>query len=193
MNDSVVFDAYYNWADDKQDVSFEKMQELIYGYANSKPDEIPPTIDEILKSSNINTILDYGGGLGRNLPTLLSYSKHVDYADLSNYKVKFGEYIDKLEYKEKTYIDGLVLDKLPKDYDLVYASVVLQHIVDDTVYERIVKTLAERTRFLLILQNLNVAEKYSIIRNSFELVHSQIDETGFNNCPHKFLLYKTIS
>lgn len=164
-----------------------------FGCKNSKPDEIPPSIDEILKSLNINTILDYGAGLGRNLPTLLSYSKHVDYVDLSNYKVKFGEYIDKLEYKEKTYIDGLVLDKLPKDYDLVYASVVLQHIVDDTVYERIVKTIAEKTRFLLIVQNLYIPEKYSIIKNSFELVHSHIDETGFNNYPHKFLLYKTIS
>lgn len=192
MNTLSVFDSYYNWTEDKKDVTFEEMQELIFGNKNTKPDDIPECIDEILRSSNISSILDYGAGLGRNLPILLSYSKHVDYADLENYRLKFGDYINNMEYEDKIYLGGLVLDNLSKDYDLIYASVVLQHIVDNDIYESIVKALAEKTRFLLIVQNVLTPVKYAILNGSFDIVRSETVSGVFNNHPHNFILYKAI-
>ena len=56
-------------------------------------DFLPNKIDVFLKNLHLTSILDYGAGLGRNLPMLQKYSCDiVDYIELTNYKNKFSEY-----------------------------------------------------------------------------------------------------
>ena len=61
---------------------------------------------------------------------------------------------------------------LSKKYDLIYASVVLQHIVDDEIYSKIVEILATKCKYLLLIQNKDVLVK-PIFNNFFDLIYTE--------------------
>ena len=169
----------------------ETMKFLITGQKQFEPDTLPQKIKDILKTLPIHSILDYGAGLGRNLPLLLQTSDNVDYIDLLKYKEKFEKEVNELSYKEKYYIgENYLPDMLDKKYDLIYASVVLQHIVDNEVYEKIVKILAEKTTYLLILQNGHVPIKPTL-NSYFDLLDSDVDNVTFKTGTHNCYLYKS--
>ena len=184
-----VYDRYFDWSENKLE-NVETMKFLITGQKQFEPDTLPQKIKDMLKTLPIHSILDYGAGLGRNLPLLLQTSDNVDYIDLLKYKEKFEKEVNELSYKEKYYIgENYLPDMLDKKYDLIYASVVLQHIVDNEVYEKIVKILAEKTTYLLILQNGYPIKP--ILHSYFDFMERDVDNVTFINNTHTCYLYKS--
>jgi SAM-dependent methyltransferase len=191
MESKKLFDEYYDWLLDKTDITLENMERIIFGFENSTPDFLPNKIDVFLKNLHITSILDYGAGLGRNLPMLQKYSCDiVDYIDLANYENKFSEYIDSLSYNNKFYINGVLPDLLDKKYDLIYASVVLQHIIDDETFEKIIKILAEKSKYLVIVQNCEVPIK-KIMNLYYDFICEETESTTFKGVKHSFIIYKS--
>jgi len=191
MESKKLFDEYYDWSLDKTDITLENMERIIFGFENSTPDVLPNKIDVFLKNLHITSILDYGAGLGRNLPMLQKYSCDiVDYIDLANYENKFSEYIDSLSYNNKFYINGVLPDLLDKKYDLIYASVVLQHIIDDEITEKIIKILAEKSKYLVIVQNCMVPIK-KIMNLYYDFICEETESTTFKGLNHSFIIYKS--
>ena len=128
-NTNSIYDSYYDWQQLKTNINVTDMKYIIAGQKEFNTDYLPKKINNILQNLPINSILDYGAGLGRNLPLLLQFSNNIDYIDLLNYKEEFEKNINDLEYKNKYYINDNLPDMLDKKYDLIYASVVFQHIV----------------------------------------------------------------
>ena len=191
MESKNIFDGYYDWSLDKSEITLEQMKRLIFGFENTTPDFLPNKIDVFLKNLHLTSILDYGAGLGRNLPMLQKYSCDiVDYIELTNYKNKFSEYIDSLSYNNKFYINGFLPDLLDKKYDLIYASVVLQHIIDDEIFEKIIQILAEKSKYLVIVQNCNVPIK-KIMNLYYHFICEETESTTFNGLNHSFNIYKS--
>jgi hypothetical protein len=78
---------------------------------------------------------------------------------------------------------------LSKKYDLIYASVVLQHIVNDEIYSKIVEILATKCKYLLIIQNEGVLVK-PIFYNFFNLICTE-DYVGSFPCMHIYSIYSS--
>jgi SAM-dependent methyltransferase len=164
------------------------MKQLIVGSDKFEPDILSSSIHEKIIELNISTILDYGAGLGRNLSLLKNYSNYVDYLDLLNYEKNYSEYINNLGYNEIYYIQ-MIPDILSKKYDLIFASVVLQHIVNDEIYSKIVEILAKKCKYLLLIQNSGRLVK-PIFYNFFDLIHNE-DYVGSFPCIHTYSIYKS--
>ena len=79
-----------------------------------------------------------------------------------------------------------------KKYDLIYASVVLQHIVDDNIYSKIVELLSKNCKYLIIVQHKDIPVKL-IVDNYFTMIHKETYVGNFpNNILHNYLIYKSI-
>ena len=184
-----IYDVYYDWQESKTKLNLTEMKFIIAGQTKFNTDYLPKKINNILQNLPINSILDYGAGLGRNLPLLLKFTNNIDYIDLLNYKEKFEKTINDLEYKNKYYINDNLPDMLlDNKYDLIYASVVFQHIVDNDIYEQIIKILSEKTTYLVILQNFGIPIKEKIINSYFDLIDREDDVDTFKHCKHISLL-----
>jgi SAM-dependent methyltransferase len=189
-NTKTIYDNYYDWQKSKTNINVTDMKKIITGQKEFNTDYLPKKINNILQNLPISSILDYGAGLGRNLPLLLQFTNNIDYIDLLNYKQEFEKNINDLEYKNKYYINDNLPDMLDKKYDLIYASVVFQHIIDNDIYEQIIKILAEKTTYLVILQNFRVPIK-EIINSYFDLIECEDDVDTFKETKHISLLYKS--
>jgi hypothetical protein len=185
------YDDYYDWKTINDNLDVNEMEKIIFGeHLKNKSDILPENIDSILKKLSLESILDYGAGLGRNLPVLLNYSSNVDYIDLINYNNTFSKVIDSLNYSDKFYISDSLPESLNKNYSLIYASVVLQHIKKCDVYEGIIKILSNKCDYLLIVQNSDVKIK-NCMNNYFELVYFCDDNKTFDGINHTFYFYKS--
>jgi SAM-dependent methyltransferase len=186
---NVKYDTWFNWeVNDSIDIS--QFKEVISG-VNSKdfsPDFLSPFLLERLSQIKTDKVLDYGAGLGRNLPLLKKYSNNIDYIDLEQYQKNYIEYINNLDYNE-TYFIKMVPDCLiGKKYDLIYCSVVLQHIIDDETYEKIVKILTNACDHIFLVQNMSPIK--DIFFKYFELECEEITDNYFG-VDHRYCLFKT--
>jgi SAM-dependent methyltransferase len=188
-NNNTKYDTWFDWGvNDNIDIS--QFKEIISGVNSSEfnPDFLSPFLQEILSKIKTNKVLDYGAGLGRNLPLLKKYSNDIDYIDLEQYQKNYIEYINNLDYNETYFIEMTPDCLIGKKYDLIYCSVVLQHIIDDDIYEKIVKILSNSCDYLFLVQNMspikNVFFKY------FELEVEEITDVYFG-VNHRYGLYKT--
>lgn len=182
-----IYDTYYNWEGECDDI--DKMKTLITGVeSNFDSDKLHNSIDSYLMNLNIESVLDYGAGLGRNLPLLKKYSQSVDYLDLHVYEKNYLNYINDLGYSDKFFIEQI--PKLEKKYDLIYASVVLQHIIDDDVYTSIIKELWEHTDYLLVVQNRKSPIK-PVFNDYFNLEIGKTYRNMFKDA-HTYSIYKSI-
>jgi SAM-dependent methyltransferase len=180
-----IYDVYFNWQNNPENIV--RMKELIIGHSeNFEPDILASSIHKKLIELNISTVLDYGAGLGRNLSLLKKYSNQIDYLDLLNYEKNYSDYIKNLGYNEIYYVE-IIPNILSKKYDLIYASVVLQHIVDNEIYSKIVEILATKCKYLLLIQNENVLVK-PIFYNFFDLIYTE-DYVGSFPSMHIYSIY----
>lgn len=183
---SSIYDNYCNWQNNPANIVI--MKQLIVGSDKFEPDILTSLIHEKLIELNISTVLDYGAGLGRNLSLLKNYSNQVDYLDLLNYETNYSEYINSLGYNEIYYVE-MIPNILSKKYDLIYASVVLQHIVNDEIYSTIVEILATKCKYLLLIQNKDQLVK-PIFYNFFDLIYTE-DYLGSFPCMHIYSIYSS--
>jgi hypothetical protein len=183
---SSIYDTYFDWQNIPADIV--KMKQLIVGSDDFEPDILANSIHEKIIELNISTVLDYGAGLGRNLSLLKNYSNQVDYLELLNYETNYSEYVSKLGYNEIYYVE-MIPTILSKKYDLIYASVVLQHIVNDEVYSKIVEILATKCKYLLLIQNKDSLVK-PIFYNFFHLICTE-DYVGSFPCMHIYSIYSS--
>jgi hypothetical protein len=172
-----IFDKYLNWSQSFSDIE-ERKTRIAPHEKNFKHDALTQKMDEILKSLNIKSALDYGAGLCRNLPLLKLYANRVDYLDLQCYK----EHTIDIDYDEKFYIN-LTPEKLNKKYDLIYASVVLQHIIDIETVQKIIKFMSEHCKYLLTIQH--PLAPYIDMDNKFELIFNE------QHLGHVYSFYKS--
>jgi hypothetical protein len=73
-NNNTKYDTWFDWGvNDNIDIS--QFKEIISGVNSSEfnPDFLSPFLQEILSKIKTNKVLDYGAGLGRNLPLLKKY------------------------------------------------------------------------------------------------------------------------
>ena len=181
-----IYDTYFNWQNNP--ANLVRMKQLIVGSDKFEPDILASSIHEKLIQLNISTVLDYGAGLGRNLSLLKNYSNQVDYLDLLNYETNYSEYINNLGYNEIYYVE-MIPNILSKKYDLIYASVVLQHIVNDEIYSKIVEILATKCKYLVLIQYKTVLVK-PIFHNFFDLIYTE-DYVGSFPGMHSYSIYSS--
>jgi hypothetical protein len=132
--------------------------------------------------------LDYGSGLGRNYNLLKTYTDNIDYLDLNHYQVNYIDYINNLGYKNLNFIEMIPECLIGKKYDMIYASVVLQHIVDDEVYEKIVKILTKSCKHLFLVQNMSPIK--DVFFKHFELEYEEISDVYFG-VDHRYCIFKS--
>jgi len=168
-----IFDKYFNWLESFSDVQERKLK-IAPHEKNFKHDSLTQKMDELLKKINIQSILDYGAGLCRNLPLLKRYADSIDYLDLECYR----EHTQNIRYDNKFYID-LIPYNLNKKYDLIYASVVLQHIVDKEIVQKIITFMYETGKYLLIVQH--PLAPIIDMDDKFELIFSEKHDGHFYN------------
>ena len=150
-----VYDSYHNWREPISDL--ETTKRLITGNCNKDflPDILSEHLQKVFVEMKFSRILDFGGGLGRNLPLLKKYSQKVDYLDLAVYK----GFVDSCAYDNKVYIEDVKefhSKSSIKNYDLIYASVVLQHFVDRDLVESAVDFFHKSARYVFLVQNCRV-------------------------------------
>lgn len=180
-----IFDDYYDWTSDITDI--EEIKVKITGRYWNKSfnhDNLTLKTDQIIKNLKLTSILDYGAGMGRNLPLLRKYAPIVDYLDLETYKPHTSE----LNYDNKFYIQ---IEPLPlnKKYDLIYASVVIQHIVDKELLQKIIEFMQKSSKYIFIVQNVKFC--FYDFDNHFQLIHTESYKDDFLDF-HFYNLYESI-
>ena len=182
------YDNWFDW-ENNDNIDISKFKEVISGVESSdfRPDFLSEFLSEQLLKIKTENILDYGAGLGRNLPLLKKYSNNIDYIDLNHYERNYIEYINGLEYNEKFFIEMIPDCLVGKKYDLIYCSVVLQHIIDDEIYENIVKILSNSCDYLFLVQNMSPIK--DVFFEHFELEYQEISYVYFGK--HRYCLFKT--
>ena len=182
------YDNWFDW-ENNDNIDISKFKEVISGVESSdfRPDFLSEFLSEQLLKIKTENILDYGAGLGRNLPLLKKYSNNIDYIDLNHYERNYIEYINGLEYNEKFFIEMIPDCLIGKKYDLIYCSVVLQHIIDDEIYENIVKILSNSCDYLFLVQNMSPIK--DVFFEHFELEYQEISYVYFGK--HRYCLFKT--
>lgn len=187
-NNNNKFDNWFDW-ENNDNIDISKFKEVISGVesSNFSPDFLSEVLVNKILKIETNKILDYGAGLGRNLPLLKKFSNNIDYIDLNHYQKNYIEYIDNLGYNNKYFIEMIPDCLIGKKYDLIYCSVVLQHIIDDEIYENIVKILSNTCDYLFLVQNMSPIK--DVFFEHFELEYGEIDDVYFGL--HRYCLFKT--
>ena len=187
-NNNSKFDNWFDW-EINNNIEISKFKEVIsvVDSSNFSPDFLSEILMDRLSKINTDKILDYGAGLGRNLPLLKKYSNNIDYVDLNHYQKNYIEYIDNLGYNNKYFIKMTPDCLIGKKYDLIYCSVVLQHIIDNEIYENIVKILSNTCNYLFLVQNMLPIK--DVFYDYFELEYQEISNVYFGK--HRYCLFKT--
>jgi hypothetical protein len=110
------------WADIAAGDADELRERILTGYKGGKP--FTPYIPTITLPSPIESVLDFGCGLGRNFPYLKTIASRVDGYDLP-------PMIERCRALAAEPVSGLTsdwADARTRRYALVFASLVLQHI-----------------------------------------------------------------
>jgi SAM-dependent methyltransferase len=184
------YDSWFDWQIN-DNIEISKFKEVISGVesSNFSPDFLSESLIGQLSKIKTDTILDYGAGLGRNLQLLKKYSNNVDYIDLEHYQKNYIDYINDLGYNETYFIEMIPDCLIGKKYDLIYCSVVLQHIIDDEIYEKIVKILYDACDYIFLVQNTMSPIK-DVFFKYFELECEEITDIYFG-VNHRYILFKT--
>jgi hypothetical protein len=182
-----LYDTYYDWENSSKNIHTQKT--LITGVPRFDPDELSEQMHNKIKELEIKTLVDYGAGLGRNLPLLKSIGDSVDYVDLETYKENYENVVSELGYDE-VYFIKMLPTCLVKKYDACYASVVLQHIVDNDIHENIVKILSKQCKYMIFVQNVCIRDKKKI-NDYFELLYTETHKKYFID-NHDYSIYKSL-
>ena len=126
-----------DWAKMARNLSLEDLKEsILSGYKSGKP--FAPTELLLLGYNKLESVLDFGCGLGRNFPKLKAISKNVygyDLADMLDAYVREGADPEvSLHYSWDV--------ARASRYDLTLASLVLQHIPDKKIITDILRDLS---------------------------------------------------
>jgi len=178
-----IFDSYHNWT--SEIISEEDIKLKITGrYWNRSfnSDNLTSKTNEILLDLKLKSILDYGAGMGRNLDLLRKYSPVVDYIDFDVYK----EYAKNLKYDNIFFIK-MEIDKFEKKYDLIYSSLVIQHIKNEIVMNSIIDFMHKNAKHVFLVQNSQVP--LPSFGNDFKLINSELYTDDFT-VDHVYNLYK---
>jgi len=188
MYDIAMFDAYFDWTKINTKGPNE-IKKILTGTNSFQSDQLSDTLLNMLINLNLGKALDYGAGLGRNVGFIKGFSKEVDYIDLIQYKDVLIHIVNKELYDKFYFIEdpkkGLVLEE---EYDIVYASVIFQHIVDENVLKNIFNELYSHTKYLLTIQNHLVTPLDGYLDGYFDIVYQEINACGFS-VPHVVQLW----
>lgn len=113
------------WSDIAAGEADELRERILTGYKAGKP--FTPYIPTITLPARIDSVLDFGCGLGRNFPYLKTIARRVDGFDLP-------AMIDRCRALATERVNDLISDwdaARTRRYDLVFVSLVLQHIDTD--------------------------------------------------------------
>ena len=110
------------WSEIAAGEADELRERILTGYKAGKP--FTPYIPTIALPARIDSVLDFGCGLGRNFPYLKTIASRVEAFDLP-------AMIDRCRALATERVNDLISDwndGRTRRYDLVFASLVLQHI-----------------------------------------------------------------
>jgi hypothetical protein len=184
-----MFDAYFDWTQINTKPPSE-LKKILTGMDTFTPDKLSDTLFNMLENLELNKSLDYGAGLGRNVTLLKRIAKDVDYIDLMQYKDVIIFIENKELYDKFFFIEDPTKDLILEDnYDIVYASVIFQHIIDVEILKKIFRALSQHTKYLLTIQNSYVDRLDHLLENDFNVVYQEIDNCGFT-IPHIIQLWE---
>ncbi|RLA76720.1 MAG: pseudaminic acid biosynthesis-associated methylase [Epsilonproteobacteria bacterium] len=106
------------------------------------------------RTSNINSILEFGANIGLNLIGLRQLLPNAQYSAIEINKNACQE-LEKLEFVEPVYNESLFDFKITQKYDLTFTKVVLIHINPEyleTVYKKLYDT---SSKYILIAEYYN--------------------------------------
>ena len=106
------------------------------------------------RTSNINSILEFGANIGLNLIGLRQLLPKAEYSAIEINKNACQE-LEKLEFVEPVYNESLFDFKITQKYDLTFTKVVLIHINPEyleTVYKKLYDT---SSKYILIAEYYN--------------------------------------
>ena len=113
------------WSDIAVGDADELRERILTGYKSGKP--FTPYVPTIPLPATIESVLDFGCGLGRNFPYLKTIASRVEGFDLP----PMIERCRALGTEQVSDLSGDWVDVRTRRYDLVFASLVLQHIDTD--------------------------------------------------------------
>jgi SAM-dependent methyltransferase len=103
----------------------ELRERILTGFKEGKP--FTPYVPTIGLPGSIDWVLDFGCGVGRNFPYLKSIARHVAGFDLEPMIVRCGS----LATESADLLSSNWEDLSRRRFDLVFASLVLQHVETD--------------------------------------------------------------
>ena len=136
-----------SWEDvTRHDLEYVK-EKILTGYKDGKPFtamSLPADLQKLITiDGDIHRSLDFGCGVGRNFPLLRSFSNVVEGYDLPG--------MIEMCKREATadYLESDWSQVKSRRYDVIFASLVFQHILPETLAEYL-RDMATMTRYVLV-------------------------------------------
>lgn len=194
-----IWDGYGQWDKIASGGDVDEIKSKITGEGiRWKPNYVSPEVDYVFRTTDMlsggATAVDFGCGLGRNGTMLKErFSRVVGY-DIPEMIGKYREiHADGGPY-DATYssIEELVA---AETVDLVYDSVVFQHILDIDYCRSVLKPLLAQpslATFVSVKNNHNrITSLMEILEeNSWDIVHSATETLSFDSGPHDVLVLR---
>ena len=175
-----------NWNDIANTSDENFIKERITGFSKYwKPNSMPIEVSSLIPQGSV--IVDFGCGLGRNAESLMKLSPHVIGYDIP-------EMIDKLTQKTHPYERvSSNLREVLDGADVVYESVVIQHILSIEELEQIAQDIQDSSVQLFIsLHNTVIPDSNNFVSSllKWDLVVSLDDFDSFKGLHHIYRCFR---
>lgn len=196
-----IWDDYAEWDAVARMQDSATLRDTITGYKDHWiPNSVSAYFDAVLRTILANemqqsgprqSVIDFGCGLGRNVPLLRRYFDRVIGIDLPEMIVRLQQEPDASALYDALYSDiaALPANEQPQ---FLYESVVFQHIVDRAYAQQIVQAIMRfgSLRALICLENHDVdAPVLQLLRaQGWQIIFREVDTASFLGNPHVLLI-----
>lgn len=188
---------YGNWDEisKKDDEDYIRYMICFVGHKEFKPNFISEETAKQLESiiPKNASIIDFGCGLGRNVPLLKKYFKKVYGYDLPSMIDKLKDSEDKTLLNMYDSLEDNIDNLLKNNIEFLFESVVFQHIVSEDYCSKITEKIAKsKIKTLFVLYNSGnprpIAIDMFINKHDFHITYETIEDKSFYPLPHTFLI-----
>lgn len=178
--------SYADWSQVASLTKVSQIKKKITGIKKWKPNQVPRYVHTLLRQATC--IIDFGCGLGRNLPLLLSPEcNKVIGVDIPKMVRKLQE-MDKPTFNQYSYVTsnlGAAFVIQPKA-TVFFESVVFQHLRNKVEIKRITQLLCNSSvTTVLMLWNAAASIRHlmkqviKLLKSDFPVVHKFLDSESF--------------
>ncbi len=194
--DEKIWDAYGDWSQFATGENLDMLRTRITATPGRwVPNFCSPTLRAVIAFAAPASIVDFGAGLGRNLPLLRTLAPRVVACDLPEMVARLRtDASDVAALYSGIFTDPAVCAALARP-EMIYDSVVFQHISDDAyAAELMVKLLAPGSvRAIVSVHNTHVTQRpiFRLLRDAgWTEALSETDEQSFAGVPHLVVVFR---